>query len=99
MNTVCYRVLPLVVMLMTPSLQEAGVPQTPQTDISIQRVLTGSTTSRGQLSVTIRNFRDFEMRAVYVETLPWHVQFYLHTMKTTIDGVRRGELTHAAFSA
>ena len=71
---------------------EVGQPDTSLMDVTLQRVLTGSSTSRGQLSVSITNHRNYEMQAVYVETLPWHIQFYLHTMKATVDGNARGKV-------
>jgi len=30
------------------------------------------------------------MHVLYLETMPWHVQFFLHTMKVHVNGLRKG---------
>ncbi len=66
-------------------------PTQPLTDFTITRVLTGPTQSRGQLSVSITNNLPDEATVLYVETMPWFVQFYLHTMSLSVDGRQRGK--------
>lgn len=55
------------------------------------RTLTGSTQSRGRLSVLIRNDVAEEKELIYLETMPWLVHFDLHTIQLHIDDTRRGE--------
>lgn len=58
--------------------------------LSIQRTLRGSSQSRGQLSVAITNNQLIELRTIYLETMPWLLQFYLHTLRIRMNGVSRG---------
>ncbi|TDL19217.1 Gpi16 subunit, GPI transamidase component [Rickenella mellea] len=67
-------------------------PTQPLTDFTITRVLTGPTQSRGQLSISITNNLPDEATVLYVETMPWFVQFYLHTMRLTVDRRQRDDL-------
>lgn len=55
------------------------------------RSLTGPTQSRGQLSLSITNNLPVDMKAIYLETMPWLVQFYIHTMTATVNGESRSE--------
>jgi phosphatidylinositol glycan class T len=55
--------------------------------LSIQRTLKESSQSHGQLSVVLRNPSSTPVDAVYLETMPWIVQFYLHTLTATINEV------------
>ncbi len=66
-----------------------GPPARPLTGLSITRSLTGPTQSRGRLSVSITNNLPIPMQAVYLEVMPWLVQFYLHTMQVTVNGEPR----------
>ncbi|PPQ66086.1 hypothetical protein CVT24_000200 [Panaeolus cyanescens] len=59
---------------------------TPSTPISIRRTLTGSSQAWGQLSVAVTNNREDPLSIIYLETMPWLVQFFLHTLETRIDG-------------
>ncbi|KAF9559722.1 Gpi16 subunit, GPI transamidase component [Agrocybe pediades] len=54
---------------------------------TVRRVLLGSTQTHGQLSVTITNQKPYTVQALYLETMPWLVQFYLHTLQAKVDGV------------
>ncbi|KAI0068973.1 Gpi16 subunit GPI transamidase component [Artomyces pyxidatus] len=56
---------------------------TPLSDFSVQRTLKGSSQTHGQLSIVIRNNRPTELSVLYLETMPWHVEFYLHTLRIT----------------
>lgn len=67
-------------------------PGRPLTDFEVTRTLTGATQAQGLLRVTLRNLRDHDIELLYVETMPWFVTFYLHTLALTINGVRRGML-------
>jgi len=67
-------------------------PLQPLSPLSVQRILKGTSQSRGQLSVSIRNTLPSEVQAVYLETMPWHVQFYLHTLKILVNGHARDDL-------
>ena len=58
-----------------------GVP--PLSDLSVRRTLKGSSQTHGELSVVVRNNRPVHVRAHYVETMPWHVEFFLHTLSVT----------------
>ncbi|KAF5315239.1 hypothetical protein D9619_007502 [Psilocybe cf. subviscida] len=59
---------------------------------SAQRTLFGSSQAYGQLNVVVTNNRDVDIYALYLETMPWLIQFYLHTMEVRIGGVRRDDL-------
>lgn len=61
--------------------------------LSIQRTLRGSSQARGELSVRVTNNEPIEIRAVYLETMPWFIQFYLHTLRVSSNGVPRGKLS------
>lgn len=41
--------------------------------------------------MTIRNNRRSTLQVVYLETMPWLVQFYLHTLRISVNGDARGE--------
>ena len=65
----------------------------------IQRTLRGSSQSRGQLSLVITNNQLIEMRAIYLETIPWLLQFYLHTIQIYMNRVPRGARVQFSQSA
>jgi len=67
-------------------------PLVPLTAISVQRTLRGSSQSRGHLTAVITNNNPTELQIIYLETVPWLLQFYLHTLKTFCDGVARADL-------
>ena len=58
--------------------------------LSVQRTLRGSSQARGQLSVVLTNNWLTDMRVIYLETMPWLLQFYLHTLKIQCNGVPCG---------
>jgi hypothetical protein len=64
---------------------------------SVQRTLFGSSQAYGQLSVVVTNNRDVDTYALYLETMPWLIQFYLHTMEVHVSGVRRGVLVESSY--
>jgi phosphatidylinositol glycan class T len=57
------------------------------TPFSVKRTLTGSSQAFGRLSVVITNHRTEAINVLYLETMPWLLQFYLHTLEARIDGV------------
>ena len=70
------------------SALKASLP--PLTPISVQRTLKGSIQSQGQLSVVITNHLPIAIKTSYLETMPWLLQFYLHSLRTYHEGVSRG---------
>ncbi|KAF8223922.1 Gpi16 subunit, GPI transamidase component [Tricholoma matsutake] len=63
----------------------------PTNPFSVQRTLRGSSQARGQLSLVLKNHQSTAMHVLYLETMPWHVQFFLHTMKIHVDGLRKDD--------
>jgi phosphatidylinositol glycan class T len=61
--------------------------------LSVQRTLRGSSQARGQLSVALTNNWLTEMHVIYLETMPWLLQFYLHTLRIYSKSVPRGAWT------
>ena len=55
----------------------------PLSDLSVRRTLKSSSQTHGELSVIVRNNRPVPVRTHYVETMPWHVEFFLHTLSVT----------------
>ncbi|KAI9436594.1 GPI transamidase component PIG-T [Lactarius indigo] len=55
----------------------------PLSDLSVRRTLKGSSQTHGELSVVVRNNRPVPVRTHYLETMPWHVEFFLHTLSVT----------------
>lgn len=64
---------------------------TPLTQLSIQRTLQSVSQYRGSLNVAIRNNVDHEIKTVYLETMPWLVNFFLHSLRIKSAGLPRGE--------
>lgn len=62
--------------------------------LSVQRTLRGSSQARGELSVIVTNHEAVEMQAIYLETMPWLLQFYLHTLRISCNGEPRGKTIH-----
>ena len=60
------------------------------TDFEISRTLVEKTQSRGKLTVSIKNNRPDDLQLLYVETMPWLITFYLHTLDLRLDGQKRG---------
>jgi GPI-anchor transamidase subunit T len=55
----------------------------PLSELSVQRTLKGSSQTHGELSIVIRNNQPVTVRTHYLETMPWHVEFFLHTLKVS----------------
>lgn len=73
-----------------PAAPAHDVTPTPLTHISVQRTLKGSSQAQGQLSVVVTNHLPISIQASYLESMPWLLQFYLHSLKIYYDGVSRG---------
>ena len=43
------------------------------------------------MRVTIQNNGEHDVEILYLETMPWLVTFYLHTLALTVDGVHWGK--------
>lgn len=59
-------------------------------------MLRGSAQDHGALAISITNASPSAARVVYLETLPWIVYLYLHTLELTVEGVPRRESTYAS---
>ena len=64
---------------------------TPLTPLSIQRTLQSVNQYRGTLNVAVRNNLDADIRALYLETMPWLVQFFLHSLQIECNGLTRSQ--------
>ena len=58
--------------------------------MSIRRTLRGSSQAWGQLEVVITNHSPVMVQVLYIETMPWLIQFYLHTLEARLNGVKTG---------
>lgn len=57
------------------------------TSLSVQRTLKEASQLNGQLSISLTNNDDTNLDVLYLETMPWIVQFYLHTLVPRVNGV------------
>lgn len=64
--------------------------------ISVHRTLKGSNQHSGHLSVVITNHLMSDIKASYLETMPWLLQFYLHSMRVRCNGAPRDDLVSIA---
>lgn len=54
--------------------------------ISVDRTLKGTSQAAGHLSLTISNrLLNTDLKVIYLETMPWYLQFYLHTMHAEVS--------------
>ncbi|KAJ7493034.1 GPI transamidase component PIG-T [Mycena galericulata] len=58
----------------------------------VRRTLQGSSQDVGTLSVFFTNDGATDIQTAYLETMPWIVQFYLHTLTLRVEGVNRADL-------
>ena len=65
------------------------LPDPPLTPLSLGRILRGSTQDRGELVVTIGNELDTEANVLYMEKMPWLLQFHLHRLRLQLKGQLR----------
>ena len=63
----------------------------PLTDISVRRSLKGVNQADAQFTLIVTNNRAEQVRTGYLETMPWHLQFYLHTLHADVNGAPRGK--------
>ena len=56
----------------------------------MKRTLKGPNQSRGHLTVVITNNEPVAITASYLETMPWLLQFYLHSLRVTCNGIPAG---------
>jgi phosphatidylinositol glycan class T len=59
--------------------------------ISVVRTLRGFTQANGKLALILQNYKPEPQPLIYLETMPWFVQFYLHTLQAQVDGQVRGK--------
>ena len=62
----------------------------PVSALSVQRTLKSVNKYRGRLDIAVTNNRGDDIQAIYLETLPWFVQPFLHTLRIECNGTRRG---------
>lgn len=43
----------------------------------------------GKLIVDIRNYRNETVVVQWLETMPWFISYYLHTLKATLNGLQQ----------
>lgn len=63
----------------------------PVAPISVVRTLRGFSQANGKLSLVLRNHQPVPQSLIYLETMPWLVQFYLHTLQARVEGHLRGK--------
>ncbi|KAH9970292.1 Gpi16 subunit, GPI transamidase component-domain-containing protein [Lactifluus volemus] len=61
----------------------------PLSELSVRRTLKGSSQTHGELSIVIRNNQPTVIRTHYLETMPWHVEFFLHTLSVSCGDGRK----------
>ncbi|KAJ7076037.1 Gpi16 subunit GPI transamidase component [Mycena belliarum] len=74
------------------AVEFAHAARPPEAALSIQRSLHGASQAHGTVAVAIANAGPDTVRAAYLETMPWIVTFYLHTLELRVDGVLRPDL-------
>ncbi|KAJ6500164.1 Gpi16 subunit GPI transamidase component [Mycena vitilis] len=72
-------------------LKQGALPAA-QAPFSVRRTLHGAAQDHGTLAVSITNPRPAPVRVAYLETMPWIVYLYLHTLRLAVDGVPRPDL-------
>ncbi|KAI0369392.1 Gpi16 subunit GPI transamidase component [Pilatotrama ljubarskyi] len=66
----------------------------PLTDISVRRNLEGTGQAEARLTLEVANNLPIQVSAGYLESMPWHLQFYLHTLRAHVDGAPRDDLVN-----
>ncbi|RPD56728.1 Gpi16 subunit GPI transamidase component [Lentinus tigrinus ALCF2SS1-7] len=64
----------------------------PLTELSVRRTLKGTNQAEAQLTLVITNNLPVQVTTGYLETMPWLLQFYLHTLRAHVNGVARDDL-------
>lgn len=57
----------------------------------MRRTLKGTNQAEAQLTLVVTNNLPVQVTAGYLETMPWLLQFHLHTLHAHVKGVARGE--------
>ncbi|EJD37488.1 Gpi16 subunit, GPI transamidase component [Auricularia subglabra TFB-10046 SS5] len=60
--------------------------------VSIKRTMTGSAQYSGGLLIQLSNAQNDTLRVAYLETLPWFVTLYLHTLDIRLGSTKRPDL-------
>ncbi|KXN82279.1 GPI transamidase component PIG-T [Leucoagaricus sp. SymC.cos] len=60
--------------------------------VSVTRTLRGFTQANGILSLVLRNHKQEPQQLIYLETMPWFIQFYLHTLQARVEGRIRDDI-------
>jgi hypothetical protein len=92
LRMVCESHLVVIVRL----IQISTGPMFPQLPINVQRVLTGAEQTHGGLRLGITNMGDTTFTTAWLETMPWFIQFFLHTMELRVDNQKRGKYEYSA---
>ncbi|KAF5385406.1 hypothetical protein D9757_005423 [Collybiopsis confluens] len=58
---------------------------TPLVPFSVRRKLLSSAQDTGKLSIVVTNNQEEQLDLLYLETMPWIIQFYLHTARVYSD--------------
>jgi len=74
------------------SFQNPTGKQMAESALSIQRTLKSINKYRGSLNVAVTNNGGDDVQTRYLETLPWFVQLFLHTLHIECNGTSRGDL-------
>ncbi|VDC07906.1 unnamed protein product [Peniophora sp. CBMAI 1063] len=56
---------------------------TTNSNVLVDRTMKGSSQTSGELVLSMKNNMNKEARFLWLETLPWHVELYLHTLHVT----------------
>lgn len=65
---------------------DADLPAPSSPPLTVSRWLTGHGQERGGLQVHLKNTSPESLEIVYLESLPWFMKPYLHTLRATING-------------
>lgn len=76
-------------VVLTSSIAK-GFHQQALSKLSVRRTLTGSSQAHGLLTIVLRSNVEEEMDLVYLETVPWLLDFYVHSMHAHLNGTGRG---------
>lgn len=68
----------------------------PASALTIRRTLKGSDQYKGRLSVVLANKAMSDVKTSYLETMPWLLQFYLHSLRIVCNGVPRSAPPHVS---
>lgn len=68
-------------------IDDNPLPPPPSSPLTVSRWLTGHGQERGGLQVIMKNTSPNPLQLVYLESLPWYMKPYLHTLRATINGI------------